>query len=274
MKFKYKNLTPPPISTFSTKIKAWGFACLLLGFITVLQSCAPTHEISPIERKQELLVQAQRLYKISVANARSARLSTTGSNARDIDVSLLFPDWDINGVKQNSKSQDVLGVLLKNNAKEYWEVDFIFTDGKAQMIFKKYTLKDDCLTIYNRYGKFLEKGRYFADTKQYSRFITRASLTKQARVSSEDPEMVNGGELDIEVNVRPEDDHSNDGAPGEGGIDMGGDSDSGSSQGSDLSGNLFPVDPISTTVNIPINFNPTFVNPNEQTSKEIKNELN
>lgn len=141
-------------------------------------------EVTP-ESKQELIIKAQQVYKFSVANAGKARLSASENTSRDIDVSLLFPDWDKNGMLQNSKGQNVLGVFLKKTNKEYWEANFLFIGGASVLIIKKFTFKDNCLTIYNSSGKFLGKGVYDPETKVFDMFLTRQELSKQARISGE-----------------------------------------------------------------------------------------
>ncbi|MFY7890550.1 MAG: hypothetical protein ACOVOW_16665 [Spirosomataceae bacterium] len=141
-------------------------------------------EVTP-ESKQELIIKAQQVYKFSVANAGKARLSASENTSRDIDVSLLFPDWDKNGMVQNSKGQNVLGVFLKKTNKEYWEANFLFIGGASVLIIKKFTFKDNCLTIYNSSGKFLGKGVYDPETKIFDMFLTRQELSKQARISGE-----------------------------------------------------------------------------------------
>lgn len=136
MKFKYKNFTPPPISAFSTKIKAWGFAWLLLGFITVLQSCTSIQEITPEAKKSEMLLQAKSLFKKSI-DASAARKAST--NPRDIDISQIPTDWKRNRITKtlDEHNIDILQVFIKKNEDQLWAIDYFTPNGKEVLIIKK-----------------------------------------------------------------------------------------------------------------------------------------
>ncbi len=197
MKITYNSLSPSI---------TWVITSLILGLSIALQSCAPTHDIAPNAQKSTTLVRAKKLFDKSLKASAARKVST---NSRDIDVSTLAPNWDMNGSIKNSKGYDVLGVLIKKNDDTRWEADFVTVDDNLAMILKKYTKHDGCLTIYNQFGQFLEKGKYFSDKKLYGRFLTREQLNRKARIQNDNEWDVDGGTLD-EVTVTAQANSGND----------------------------------------------------------------
>jgi hypothetical protein len=132
--------------------------------------------------KDELVAKAKIAFKTNVANAR---IAATTPNSRDIDLSKLFPDWDRNTVIQNARRDNILGVVLKQTDREYWEIDFLFVNDRPAQLIKRFTRKDRCLTLYDGLGRFIQKGVYDSKSKTMQLFLTRSQLSSRARISAD-----------------------------------------------------------------------------------------